>query len=331
MSRELWFIRILIFSTVPSPSGTINEAALTPARWLNNRALPSIRFPASFTSISSKHEKLLLQYLDIWSKAPDGTPFRRPVRELWPEIGQDYEKKTESPVDLLNIAYNVYGQLYPNLGDIKQDFDLLYNNSVSYNGLQHPLSRLAYRLRRTVFAFIDRLQEEQLLEKGGGPGVKFTRSRKSGITQSTEAEPETDKSEELRNDLEKLICLCERYHFDTLAAMCIDRLISLYKATDVYPSSASIAYIYAHSVSTSKLRLYLARTLAYVIVSEKGVVADGTTEWIWEVMKQNEELGLQVLAEFRGKNGVLVQEAEDAPACDYHWHGEDEECPLAEQ
>jgi hypothetical protein len=35
-------------------------------------------------------------------------------------------------------------------------------------------------------------------------------------------------------------------------------------------------------------------------------------------MKENAELGTEVLLELRGKNGVPVGEAEDASSCDYH-------------
>lgn len=82
--------------------------------------------------------------------------------------------------------------------------------------------------------------------------------------------------------------------------------------------------------------MYIARALAYLIVSnapgrEGGGESelDIRTEWIWEVMRRDEELGVEVLGELRGKNGVLVGEAEDAEKCEYHWDGEGEVCPLA--
>jgi hypothetical protein len=50
-----------------------------------------------------------------------------------------------------------------------------------------------------------------------------------------------------------------------------------------------------------------------------------TRRWIW-VMTENQELGVEVLAESRGKNGVQFAKAEDMDSCDYHWHGTDDAC-----
>jgi hypothetical protein len=115
----------------------------------------------------------------------------------------------------------------------------------------------------------------------------------------------------------------------------MDALIPLYKAHRLYPSFDTISYIYSNTVAGSKLRLYVARALAHMIVSKppdaqgEGRELGVRTEWIWDVMKENEELGVEMLRELRGKNGVSVGEAEDAGGCEYHWHGEAEVCPLA--
>jgi hypothetical protein len=47
-----------------------------------------------------------------------------------------------------------------------------------------------------------------------------------------------------------------------------------------------------------------------------------TRRWIW-VMTENQELGVEVLAESSGKNGVGFAKAEDMDSCYYHWHGTD--------
>lgn len=43
-------------------------------------------------------------------------------------------------------------------------------------------------------------------------------------------------------------------------------------------------------------------------------------------MTENQELGVEVLAELSGKNGLWVAHAEDMDPCDYHWHGTDGAC-----
>ncbi len=53
------------------------------------------------------------------------------------------------------------------------------------------------------------------------------------------------------------------------------------------------------------------------------------TEWIWQVVRRNEKLGVEVLGALRGKNEVWLGEAEDAEGCGYHWHEDGEVCPLA--
>jgi hypothetical protein len=40
-------------------------------------------------------------------------------------------------------------------------------------------------------------------------------------------------------------------------------------------------------------------------------------------MTENQELGVEVLAESSGKNGVGFAKAEDMDSCYYHWHGTD--------
>ena len=43
-------------------------------------------------------------------------------------------------------------------------------------------------------------------------------------------------------------------------------------------------------------------------------------------MTENQELGVEVLAESSGKNGVWFPKAEDMDSCNYHWHGTDGVC-----
>jgi hypothetical protein len=49
---------------------------------------------------------------------------------------------------------------------------------------------------------------------------------------------------------------------------------------------------------------------------------------VWDIMSENQELGIEVLVELRGKNGVYVAEPEDEDPCEYHWHGPKFLCPT---
>jgi hypothetical protein len=268
----------------------------------------------------------LLNYLGRVQKSQYGKPFQRPVRELWPEIAEAYAEKVDQPIDLLTIEMNVWGDWYNNLGELKPHFDLLYNNSVTFNGFNHPISNRAHIIRRRMFAFIDALEEQA---ERDATGSTFTRSMKKSTGPSEKEEKEEARSREGCHNLQRLICVSERYRLDSLTAICMDALTQLYKTHHLSPSAPSILYIYSHTSVGSKLRLYVSRSLAHAIVNKSpndGGIGGVETDWIWDVMKENNELGMDVLAELRGKNGMKVTKAEDAYPCEYHWHGEEDIC-----
>jgi len=107
----------------------------------------------------------------------------------------------------------------------------------------------------------------------------------------------------------------------------MDALIPLYKTHHLCPSAESISHTYYNTESGSKLRLYIARSLAHMILSTDGN-GDNTMKWVWDNMSENQELGIEVLAELRGRDGVYVADPEDADPCEYHWHGPKFLCPT---
>jgi len=325
------------FSSLPDPEQDLTDLDFVDedpsifallVEWLYHGSIPSLpspSFPLTQTTIPSTHKTQLLKTLTKIAKTQLGQPFRAPVSEIWPEYADRYAEKIELPIDLSTILSKLQADKYATIDELKSEFDLLYNNAVLFNGLNHSVTSTAIKLRAKVLEKIEAI--ETVEQVPASPQL-------SNIRDSVrEGGGETNR--ELRHTLQKLICLSECYRFDALSAICMDALIPLYKAHRLYPSSDTISYIYSNTVAGSKLRLYVARALAHMIVSKapdaqgEGRELGVRTEWIWDVMKENEELGVEVLGNLRGKNGVLVGEAEDAGCCEYHWHGEAEVCPLA--
>jgi Bromodomain len=289
--------------------------------WLYRGSIPSLPSPSAQpqkTAITLAPKNQLLKFLTKTAKTQLGEPFKAPVSEIWPEYAEHYAQQIEFPIDLSTIISKLEANKYATLEELKSEFNLLYNNSVLFNGLNNSVTKKAIKLRAKVNEKIEEIESADKVP-----------SRQ--ISNNGDGEEEDKTSRELRHALQKLICLSERYRFDALSAVCMDVLIEVYKAHRLYPSSETIAYVYANTVAGSKLRLYMARGLAHMILSKapvEGKLLSVKTYWIWEVMKENAELGTEVLLELRGKNGVPFSEAEDAASCEYHWHEEVETCPL---
>lgn len=152
-------------------------------------------------------------------------------------------------------------------------------NAVEFNGLNNSISKHAANLRTKVFERID--------------AIELTSAGACEIQEDTTAR-------ELCHTLQKLICVSERYGLDSLSASCMDTITSLYKTHQLRPSADNILEIYSQTDPGSKLRLYVAQTLAYELVSkasEEGGNGNDEMSLIWGVMKENDELGVDVLVE----------------------------------
>jgi bromodomain-containing factor 1 len=92
-------------------------------------------------------------------KTKAGVNFRAPVSTLWPLLWEDYRLKVSEPTDISTMEKRLKGAgdaeypPYPNMGAFKRDLELIYKNSVTFNGAMHTVTASA----KTVW--------EQVLER----------------------------------------------------------------------------------------------------------------------------------------------------------------------
>lgn len=92
-------------------------------------------------------------------KTKAGVNFRAPVATLWPLLWEDYRLKVSEPTDISTMEKRLRGAgdpeypPYPNMGAFKRDLELIYKNSLEFNGPIHTVTASA----KTVW--------EQVLER----------------------------------------------------------------------------------------------------------------------------------------------------------------------
>ncbi|KAG9232200.1 Bromodomain-containing protein [Amylocarpus encephaloides] len=85
------------------------------------------------------------------TRTNSGKNFKDPVTLLWPALAEGYLAKIAHPVDLGLIDRKLKGNSYANLQEFKADFNLIYDNCVTFNSADHEVTRSARVLRDNVF------------------------------------------------------------------------------------------------------------------------------------------------------------------------------------
>jgi hypothetical protein len=122
---------------------------------------------------------------------------------LWPPLAPQYLEIIEHPIDLATISSNLDADQYLDIKDLMYDFDLLYDNTVQFNGPDHPITKAASTLRTKVF---DKIRALNIRSEA----------------------PSYEQSRERRRALESLISLSGRYRCDSLTNACVKELVHLY-------------------------------------------------------------------------------------------------------
>lgn len=82
-------------------------------------------------------------------KTKAGNNFKAPVATLWPLLWEDYRLKVSEPTDIGTMEKRLKGAgdpeypPYPNMGAFKRDLELLYQNSMTFNGPNHTVTASA--------------------------------------------------------------------------------------------------------------------------------------------------------------------------------------------
>lgn len=88
-----------------------------------------------------------------------GQSFKAPVQQLWPECAGAYAAKVPNPIDLGTIQLKVKNNIYLSVDDFKADVDLLYQNSVDFNGVEHIITSTALEIRDAILSALEDMEE----------------------------------------------------------------------------------------------------------------------------------------------------------------------------
>lgn len=148
--------------------------------------------PPATTSTDSTDEKLddqvitpfqnrqIRQVLAGVKKTKNGNNFKQSVERLWPGLWDDYRAKITNPVDISLFESKLREDKYSNYGAFKADLQLLYDNSVTFNGETNSVTQAAGIIRDQVLARlfeISKLEEPAKLEKGKAHATRHPEPR----------------------------------------------------------------------------------------------------------------------------------------------------------
>ncbi|KAI1091447.1 Bromodomain-containing protein [Rostrohypoxylon terebratum] len=130
--------------------------------------------------ITSFQGRQIRQILAGVKKTKNGLNFRQSVEKLWPALWEDYKAKIENPVDISYFEQKLREEKYANYGELKADLQLLYQNSLAFNGDTNVITVAAGAVRDLVYARlpeISKLEEPAKPEKGKAHPTRHTEPR----------------------------------------------------------------------------------------------------------------------------------------------------------
>ncbi len=104
--------------------------------------------------------KEIIKILKNASRTHSGKNFRAPVGTLWPNFAEQYAAKIAKPVDLASMEKKLRDGLYPTMGDVRADVQLLYDNAEAFNGVDHIITKAASEVRESLLQKLNNLPSE---------------------------------------------------------------------------------------------------------------------------------------------------------------------------
>ncbi|KAL7624665.1 transcription initiation at TATA-containing promoter protein [Parahypoxylon ruwenzoriense] len=164
-------------SNGPAADSLVVAGALSPGQ-----APPHQPVDQSFDdqAITPFQNRQLRQVLASIKKTKNGGNFRQSVERLWPGLWSDYVSKIKSPVDISLFEAKLREDKYANYREFKADVQLLYENSVIFNGPTNVISVAASMVRDQLLSRlpeISKLEEPVKPEKGKAQPTRHVESR----------------------------------------------------------------------------------------------------------------------------------------------------------
>lgn len=104
--------------------------------------------------ITGFQNKEIRKVLGLIKKTKAGTHFRQSVQVLWPTLWDQYRSLISRPIDISSIEGKLRDNKYATLGQFRKDVNLIEENAVTFNGVNHDVTTWA---RQTVAQIFDRL------------------------------------------------------------------------------------------------------------------------------------------------------------------------------
>ena len=127
------------------------------------------------TPLSEYLGKEIVKILRNCLRTNSGKNFRNSVRVLWPNFADAYEAKISNPIDLNTMETKIKATDYKTIDAVKADVELIYSNSVIFNGIDHTVTAAAKEVRDSLLAKIDKIPAEPVV----APKAAKTKQRKS--------------------------------------------------------------------------------------------------------------------------------------------------------
>lgn len=112
--------------------------------------------------ITAYQIKEIIKIVRNISRTNAGKNFRQPVAVLWPSIAENYATKISNPMDLSTIEKKLKEEAYRTINDLKADVHLIYNNSVTFNSAENPVSKYAMETRNALFSKFSSIPPEPI-------------------------------------------------------------------------------------------------------------------------------------------------------------------------
>ncbi|KAH9212129.1 hypothetical protein DL95DRAFT_179825 [Leptodontidium sp. 2 PMI_412] len=139
-----------------------------------NGDMEGVEFESASSPLTPYEVKELLKIVKAAARSLNGKNFRAPVAELWPNFAESYGEKIAKEVDLKTMEKTLTAGGYTSMEAIKADVRLIYDNAVTFNGVDHMISNSALEVRNVILGKIDNMPPEPI------PAPKKDKKAKKG-------------------------------------------------------------------------------------------------------------------------------------------------------
>ncbi|CZR66756.1 uncharacterized protein PAC_16657 [Phialocephala subalpina] len=248
------------------------------------------------------------------------------------QVSRDAEAWTtqvEKDIDFGVIKQKLKDDQYTELSEIDQDFDLLYSNHVQVHGPGHNYTKLAFELKGLFHQKTAEMRKGTVSDKNL-PGLI--------PNPPTLLQQQHTKMAQLRiplpsDELLALHILATKYQVSGLQDLSMTSLISSHIQSRSFPTLTEIILSFSAVPTDSPLRRYLVKTVCYNLMARVDKPNDlpdtlGSTDNLYQLCTESEELGKAVFQMLRGRNGASIGDPRCGGFCEFHAHGRQEVCSL---